>query len=82
MVPNILGHEVFAVGRAGWADAATVVPWAVHVAYDDVELLARQLPSMRAHVAHLQRRRHDDGLLGGEFQFGDWLDPDAPGDWR
>ena len=29
-------------------------------------------------------KRRADGLLGGEFQFGDWLDPDAPSDepWR
>ena len=80
VVPNILGEDEFAVGRAGWADAATVVPWAVHVAYDDTEVLAEQLPSMTALVGYLQRRRHEDGLLGGEFQFGDWLDPDAPGD--
>jgi alpha-L-rhamnosidase len=33
---------------------------------------------MAAHIAYLQGRRHEDGLLGGEFQFGDWLDPDAP----
>jgi alpha-L-rhamnosidase len=78
VVPNILGEDEFAVGRAGWADAATIVPWAVHVAYDDAEVLARQLPSMVAHVGYLQGRRHEDGLLGGEFQFGDWLDPDAP----
>jgi alpha-L-rhamnosidase len=77
-VPNILGVSEFSVGRAGWADAATIVPWAVHVAYDDPELLAAQLPSMKAHLAYLQGRRHEDGLLGGEFQFGDWLDPDAP----
>jgi alpha-L-rhamnosidase len=56
------------------------VPWAVHVAYADTEVLAEQLPSMRALVSHLQGRRQEDGLLGGEFQFGDWLDPDAPGD--
>jgi alpha-L-rhamnosidase len=78
VVPNILGVGDFAVGRAGWADAATIVPWAVHVAYDDRGLLAAQLPSMQAHVGYLQGRRHEDGLLGGEFQFGDWLDPDAP----
>ncbi len=80
VVPNVLGDGPFALGRAGWADAATVVPWAVHVAYADTELLATQLPSMRALVGYLQDRRQDDGLLGGEFQFGDWLDPDAPGD--
>ena len=80
VVPNILGEGVFAVGRAGWADAATIVPWAVHVSYDDREVLATQLPSMRRLLEYLQARRHEDGLLGGEFQFGDWLDPDAPGD--
>ena len=37
-----------ALGRAGWADAATIVPWAVHESYADTEVLAAQLPSMRA----------------------------------
>jgi alpha-L-rhamnosidase len=80
VVPNVLGDGQSALGRAGWADAATIVPWAVHVAYADTEVLAAQLPSMRALVGYLQGRCQDDGLLGGEFQFGDWLDPDAPGD--
>jgi alpha-L-rhamnosidase len=78
VVPNILGDGEFAIGRAGWADAATIVPWSVHVAFRDREVLARQLPSMKAHIGYLQAKRRDDGLLGGEFQFGDWLDPDAP----
>src|SRR4029079_14336899 len=80
VVPNVLGDGQSALGRAGWADAATIVPWAVHVAYADTEVLAAQPPSMRALVRYPQGRRQDDGLLGGEFQFGDWLDPDAPGD--
>ena len=80
VVPTSCGDGPSALGRAGWADAATIVPWAVHVAYADTEVLAAQLPSMRALVSYLQGRRQDDGLLGGEFQFGDWLDPDAPGD--
>ena len=50
VVPNILGDGELALGRAGWADAATIVPWSVHVAYRDREVLARQLPSMKAHV--------------------------------
>jgi alpha-L-rhamnosidase len=84
VVPNILGEGPFALGRAGWADAATIVPWAVHEAYGDTDVLRAQLPSMVAHVAYLTARRHDDGLLAGEFQYGDWLDPDAPGDqpWK
>ena len=54
VVPNILGDGELALGRAGWADAATIVPWSVHVAYGDREVLARQLPSMKAHVGYLQ----------------------------
>jgi len=41
----------------------------------------RQLDSMRRWVASLEARAEAaDGLLPTEFQFGDWLDPDAPGD--
>ena len=35
---------------------------------------------MTALVGYLSARRGADGLLAGGFQFGDWLDPDAPGD--
>ena len=84
VVPNILVDEMAGSGRTGWADAGTIVPWAVHEAYDDVELLARQFESMVAVVTYLLPRRDAEGYLGGEFQFGDWLDPDAPGDqpWK
>ncbi|MRX44642.1 alpha-L-rhamnosidase [Agromyces kandeliae] len=92
VVPNILtrddfpadggGHSV--MGRAGWADAATIVPWAVYESYGSEEVLVRQLDSMRRFVDSLERRAGDRGLLPTEFQFGDWLDPDAPGDqpWK
>jgi alpha-L-rhamnosidase len=80
VVPNVLGTGELALGRTGWADAGTIVPWAVHEAYADTELLARQLTSMVDVVTYLLPRRDADGYLGGEFQFGDWLDPDAPGD--
>ena len=88
--PNILkdptcprSGEWETMGRAGWADAATIVPWAVYESYGSDEVLVRQLDSMRRWVASLERRA-GDGLLPTEFQFGDWLDPDAPGDqpWR
>ena len=83
VVPNIVedtpDHEggwIF-MGRAGWADAATIVPWAVYESYGGDEVLTRQLTSMRRWVASLETRA-GDGLLPTEFQFGDWLDPDAP----
>ncbi len=69
------------MGRAGWADAATIVPLAVYESYGSDEILVRQLDSMRRWVEHLRRRAGDGDVLPTEpFQFGDWLDPDAPGD--
>ena len=69
------------MGRAGWADAATIVPIAVYESYGSTEVLARQRSSMRRWVEHLRRRAGDGVVLpGGDFQFGDWLDPDAPGE--
>ncbi len=89
VVPNIVGPEdlvfgsgpVESMGRAGWADAAVIVPWAVYEATGDPLALRRQLSSMRRWVDHLRRRAGDGLLLPHEpFQYGDWLDPDAPGD--
>ena len=66
-------------GRAGWSDAATIVPWSLYEAYADSETLKAQYQSMCDHVQYLEARAGLDELLpGGEFQFGDWLDPDAP----
>jgi alpha-L-rhamnosidase len=71
-------HESFG-GRAGWGDAATIVPWALYEAYGDLETLGRQLGSMCRWVDYLQAKSASDNLIPqGEFQFGDWLDPDAP----
>lgn len=66
-------------GRAGWADAATVVPMAVYEYFGDKEVLVKQLSSMRRWVNALDARRQGEKFLPSEFQFGDWCDPDAPG---
>lgn len=68
------------MGRAGWADAATIVPFAVYEAYGSTDVLVRQLDSMRRWVTHLRERAGEDVVLPTSFQYGDWLDPDAPGD--
>jgi alpha-L-rhamnosidase len=52
----------------------------VYESYGSTEVLERQLDSMRRWVDHLERRAGERGLLPTEFQFGDWLDPDAPGE--
>ena len=83
-VPSVVPDVVLAgeprYGRAGWADAATFVPWAVFESYGDVEILRRQFDSMKRWVDSLIGRRGADRLLPSAMQFGDWLDPDAPPD--
>jgi len=80
VVPDVVLDGESRFGRAGWADAATIVPWAVYEAYGDSEILRSQFESMRSHVRSLVLRQGADGLLGSAMQFGDWLDPDAPAD--
>jgi alpha-L-rhamnosidase len=88
IVPDIIAFEDMhmasadddPMGRAGWADAATIVPFAVYESYGSDEVLVQQLRSMRRWVEHLRRRAGDGVVLPKEpFQYGDWLDPDAPG---
>ena len=78
VVPDVVLDGEARTGRAGWADAATVAPWAAYESYGSTAALEQQIDSMVRWVATLSSKRRADGLLGGEFQFGDWLDPDAP----
>jgi alpha-L-rhamnosidase len=78
VVPDVVIGGPPRYGRAGWADAATIVPWAVYESYGDPHILRSQLDSMRRWIDSLVARRGPDGLLGTGMQFGDWLDPDAP----
>lgn len=66
--------------RAGWADAATIVPMANYLTYGSRDGLQRQLDSVRLYVASLHNRRKGEKFLPTEFQYGDWCDPDAPAD--
>lgn len=75
VIPDVLRVEDPAA--AGWGDAAALVPWALYTAFDDVEMLERQYPSMQAWVEKVTSLVTDHLWRGG-FQFGDWLDPTAP----
>jgi alpha-L-rhamnosidase len=85
VVPDILKHYpqddgwIFE-GRAGWGDAATIVPFSVYESYGNLQVLRDQLGSMRLWTDALDKRRKGAALLPQEFQFGDWCDPDAPAD--
>ncbi|WP_233265609.1 alpha-L-rhamnosidase [Leifsonia sp. AG29] len=63
---------------AVWSDAAVWVPWDLYQAYGDTEVLARQFDSMALHVRRVKSLLSPSGVWDGNFQFGDWLDPDAP----
>lgn len=77
VVPDVLRNGMTATA---WGDAAAVVPWVLYERSGDAQVLARQLPSMRAWVDYVDTRAGDDGVWTGDFQFGDWLDPTAPPD--
>ncbi|MBW9094357.1 family 78 glycoside hydrolase catalytic domain [Microbacterium jejuense] len=75
VVPNVLGE---ARPAAAWGDAATIVPWVLHERYADVATIERQYDSMKAWADVLIDLAGPRRLWEGMFQFGDWLDPDAP----
>ncbi len=63
-----------------WADAAVWVPWALWQAYGDRQVLVETIDSMGDHLRRVESLLSDTGLWDTGFQFGDWLDPDAPPD--
>ena len=75
VVPNALG---VARPAAAWGDAATIVPWVLHERYADAATVARQYDSMKSWADVLIGLAGPRRLWEGMFQFGDWLDPDAP----
>lgn len=86
VVPDILSKqpspsdEWVITDRAGWADAATIVPMAAYESYGSAATLKQQIESIRTYVDGLSARRKGEKFLPEEFQFGDWCDPDAPVD--
>jgi alpha-L-rhamnosidase len=70
VVPNVLGPG--AGGSAGWADAATIIPWNMYIAYGDKKVLQDQYSSMKAWVGWMERNSADN-LWNKGFHFGDWL---------
>src|SRR6202000_3258847 len=54
------------------ADAATVIPWNLYLAYGDKRVLETQYPGMKAWVDYI-RGQAKDNLWNTGFHFGDWL---------
>jgi alpha-L-rhamnosidase len=78
VVPDVLRGQ--GPAAAAWGDAATIVPWVVYQRTGDLEVLERQLPSMRAWVDRVADLAGTNRVWNGGFQFGDWVDPAAPPD--
>jgi alpha-L-rhamnosidase len=77
-LPGDLGGAM--APAAAWGDAAVLVPWTLYQRYGDTAILETQFDSMRAWVDLLARIAGERYLWEGGFQFGDWLDPNAPPD--
>lgn len=80
VVPYVVPHvEVPPKAPAAlWADAAVNVPWALYQESGEKSVLRKQWPSMMRHVESVLPFLDDRGLWSRGFQFGDWVDPDAP----
>jgi len=70
VVPNVLDST--AGGSAGWADASTIIPWNMWLAYGDPLILENQYQSMKAWVGFM-KDHSQDFLWNRGFHFGDWL---------
>ncbi|KUO18132.1 family 78 glycoside hydrolase catalytic domain [Streptomyces dysideae] len=78
VVPDVNCNGLAATPAAAWGDAATIVPWTLYRRTGDLQVLERQLPSMRAWVDRIAALAGPERLWQGGFQYGDWLDPTAP----
>jgi len=79
VIPNVLGPD--AGGAAGWADAATIIPWNMYLAYADTAILQQQYASMKAWVNFMQQ--NSTGYLWNKgSHFGDWCSYKSPDDER
>ncbi len=70
VVPNVLGPNDN--GSTGWADAATIIPWNMYLAYGDKRVLEDQFESMKAWVSYMEKNS-TNYLWNKGFHFGDWL---------
>jgi len=84
VVPNVMKYLDTGFPEPGataiWGDAAVWVPWALWQAYGHEQTLRDAYPLMAAHTRSVAAVLSPSGLWDTGFQFGDWLDPDAPAD--
>ena len=77
-VPDVLDSG--GVPTAAWGDVATVLPMTLYERYGDLDIVRTQYPSMTGWTDTVLALLGDNGLWEGSYQWGDWVDPDAPAD--
>lgn len=76
IIPDLYRHaDSLKTGRAGWGDAATIIPWTLFEVYGDTLMLQGQYESMKSWVNYIASVSKND--LWKDFTYGDWY---APGD--
>lgn len=72
VIPNIWGTGENNIGQAGWADAATIIPWNYYKAYGDSSVLKESYYSMGQWIEYINSRSTDN-LWNKSWHHGDWL---------
>ncbi|NQX17359.1 alpha-L-rhamnosidase [Rathayibacter sp. VKM Ac-2857] len=78
VVPDVLSMP--SSPTALWSDVAVSLPWALYREYGDERILVDAYDSMTAFIRQVAGLLDENGLWSRGFQYGDWLDPDAPND--
>jgi alpha-L-rhamnosidase len=79
VVPCIKPQQL-AMPTAAWSDAAIIVPWDLYQAFGDRQIFLNQFESMKQWLEKGVDRQPNGLWNPSGFQYGDWLDPDAPPD--
>ena len=72
VIPNVWGNGERDKGSAGWADAATIIPWNFYLAYGNKAILENQYNSMKAWAAYVEGKS-TNYLWNKSWHHGDWL---------
>ncbi|MHA7179406.1 alpha-L-rhamnosidase [Arthrobacter sp. MDB2-24] len=78
VIPDVLNSPV--TPTALWGDVIVSLPWTMYQQYGDLKILRTNYDAMRTFITDVESRLDETGLWGSGYQFGDWLDPDAPMD--
>ncbi|MBC8111855.1 MAG: family 78 glycoside hydrolase catalytic domain, partial [Verrucomicrobia bacterium] len=72
VIPDVLNQSAGAEA-CGWADAVTIIPYAMYLHFGDKKILEVQYPSMKAWVDFMKREAGIKFIRNTGFHFGDWL---------